>query len=132
MEIADRKYVSFITYRRTGAAVETPVWIAPLGDGTAGFTTEATSGKAKRLAHTPAVTLQPCDVRGRLTPGTQPVAATARVVTGAEADRVRDAIRRKYRLLGSLLFAAEKVRSLVTRRPHDSAAVIVTFDDAAA
>lgn len=128
MGIADEKYVSFITFRANGKGVETPVWIAPLGDGTAGFTTEATSGKAKRLANNPKVTLQPCDVRGRLKPGTQPVSATARVVTGAEADPVRAAILRKYRVIGTFLRIADKVRSLITRKPSESAAVIVTLD----
>ncbi len=128
MGIADEKYVSFITFRSNGKGVETPVWIAPLGDGTAGFTTEATSGKAKRLAKDPNVTLQPCDMRGRLKPGTQPVAATARVVTGAEADPVQNAIRRKYRLIGCVLRIADKVRTLITRKPSESAAVIITFD----
>ena len=128
MGIADEKYVSCITFRANGKGVETPVWIAALGDGTAGFTTEATSGKAKRLANDPRVTLQPCDMRGRLKPGTQPVAATARVVTGADAEPVRAAIRRKYWLFGTVLHLADRVRTLVTRKASNSAAVTITFD----
>lgn len=128
MEIADEKYVSFITFRKNGKGVETPVWIAPLGDGTAGFTTEATSGKAKRLAANPKVTLQPCDMRGRLRPGTQPVSATARVVTGAAAEPVRNAIRRKYRVIATFLGLAERVKLLVTKKESTAAAVIVTFE----
>lgn len=128
MGIADEKYVSFITFRANGKGVETPVWIAPLADGTAGFTTEATSGKAKRLAANPKVTLQPCDMRGRLKPGTQPVTATARVVTGPEADPVRAAIRRKYRVFGAVMRVADRVHQLITRKPSESVAVIVTFE----
>ena len=93
------KYISFVSTRKNGTPVATPVWIAPLpylGPHVFGFTIDANAGKAKRLAHTNAVTVQPCDVRGRISPGSQLVGGTAVVVSGAEAEEVRDAIANKY------------------------------------
>jgi PPOX class probable F420-dependent enzyme len=58
-------YVSLTTFRRTGAAVATPVWAAPDGDALVVWT-RADSGKVKRLRHTSRVTLAPCDFRGRV------------------------------------------------------------------
>ena len=55
--IATAKYVSFVSYRRNGTPVATPVWIAPVGN-EFGFTIDNTSGKAKRLAHTDKATVQ--------------------------------------------------------------------------
>ena len=97
--IRTAKYVSFVSIRKNGTPVATPVWVAPLpflGAQVFGFTIDAHSGKAKRLAHTSTVTVQPCDVRGRLVPGSQIVAGTAVVVSGDEAERVRNAIANKY------------------------------------
>ena len=52
------------TYRRNGEPVATPVSIA-VRDGGVYFVTSATSGKARRLAVRPDVTLAPSTVSGR-------------------------------------------------------------------
>ncbi len=62
---ASESYVSLATFRRTGKEVRTPVWIAGAGD-TFYVYTNRTSGKVKRIRHTPRVRLAPCDARGRL------------------------------------------------------------------
>ena len=54
------------TYRRSGEPVATPVSIA-VRDGGVFFVTSATSGKARRLAVRPDVTLAPSTVSGRAT-----------------------------------------------------------------
>jgi PPOX class probable F420-dependent enzyme len=61
-----------------------------------GFTIDADSGKAKRLAHTNSITVQPCDIRGRIVEGSPIVSGTAVVISGAEAEKVRDAVAHKY------------------------------------
>ena len=61
-----------------------------------GFTIDADSGKAKRLAHTNTVTVQPCDIRGRIFEGSAILQGTAIVISGIEAEKVRDSIARKY------------------------------------
>ena len=74
----------------------TPVWVVPLEDGGLGFWTGSGSGKAKRLAHTGRVTVQPCDVRGRVTDGTSPTDATTQPVTGADYEAIQQKVRAKY------------------------------------
>ncbi len=96
-EIDNAKYVSFVSFRKSGQAVATPVWIAPFEDGY-GFTIESTSGKAKRLAHTSRATIQACSFKGVITPGATVYNCEASLVMHKRAEEVRDAIARKYGL----------------------------------
>jgi PPOX class probable F420-dependent enzyme len=100
--------VLFTTFRRDGRAVSTPVWLVPMADGEFGFSTGAESGKAKRLRHTPRVTLQGCDRTGGDAHG--PVYdAEARLVTGTELTQLRAAITAKYGVMATALGVAESV-----------------------
>ena len=126
-EIAQHRYVLFSTFRKSGVAVKTAVWIAPLGDNEACFTVGGDSGKVKRLRNNPNATLQQCDVRGRVVPGTPVIEATARVVTGADCDPVNVAMRRKYRIQFRLLEWSSAITSKIKRQSDADAAVIVTF-----
>jgi PPOX class probable F420-dependent enzyme len=54
------------TYRDGGESVGTPLSIA-LANGKVYFVTASDSGKAKRLATTPRVTLAPCTLSGKVT-----------------------------------------------------------------
>src|SRR5579862_6499139 len=94
--LGDEKYVLLTTFKRDGTPVATPVWAVPLDGGSLGFWTSSGSGKAKRLAHTDRVTVQACDMKGRVKADSQPVAATARVVTGAEFDDIHSRVVAKY------------------------------------
>lgn len=97
MGIADEKYMSFTTYRRSGDPVSTPVWVVPLMDGRVGFWTSMGSGKTKRLTRDPRVVLQGSDARGRVKDGTSPVDGTAELVqSGAAFDEVQAKIAHKY------------------------------------
>ncbi len=96
-EIDNAKYVSFVSFRKSGQAVATPVWIAPFEDGY-GLTIESTSGKAKRLAHTSRATIQACSFKGVITPGATVYNCEASLVMRKRAEEVRDAIARKYGL----------------------------------
>jgi uncharacterized protein len=97
MAIADEKYVSVATFRRSGDAVATASWIVRLDDGRVGLWTSSAAGKAKRLRNNPRVTLQPSDARGRVRPGTDAVEGTAVLVTsGPEFDAIQAAVRAKY------------------------------------
>jgi PPOX class probable F420-dependent enzyme len=93
------KYISFVSTRKNGTPIATPVWVAPLphiGPNVFGFTIDANAGKAKRLAHTNTVSVQPCDIRGRIVEGSPIVSGTAVVISGVEAETVRDAVAHKY------------------------------------
>ncbi|MGI9579008.1 MAG: pyridoxamine 5'-phosphate oxidase family protein [Microthrixaceae bacterium] len=64
MSIGDEKYVSLTTFTKDGRPKPTPVWIATLGGGKIGFTTQADSWKSKRMRNTPSVLVQASDMRG--------------------------------------------------------------------
>ena len=72
------------TYRSSGEPVSTPVSIAVTG-GKAYFVTASDSGKARRLAGNPEVTLAPCTVSGKVTGDT--VAGRARLLDPEERRR---------------------------------------------
>jgi PPOX class probable F420-dependent enzyme len=96
MGLADERYMLLTTFRRDGTPVATPVWVTPYEGHSVAFWTSSGSGKAKRLAHTRRVTVQPSDGRGRVKPGTDPVEATARVVSGEELEAIRKQVIAKY------------------------------------
>ncbi len=126
MSIGDEKYVSFTTFRKNGDAKAAAVWIADLGDGTLGFTTDADSWKAKRLANDNRIQMQPCNSRGKVAAGDIVVDGTAVVVdSGADFDRVDAAIGKKYGYQRTLLQITNKLRSLIGKG-HDTAVVVVT------
>lgn len=126
--IASNKYVSFVTFRKSGAAVPSPVWITPLADGRAGFTTDLTTGKVKRLRNDSRVTLQACTMRGAIIDGSPIVEATAAVVTDGVFAEVRRAIRSKYGVMVSVIGLRDKVKSLFGKK-STVCAVVITFAD---
>ena len=128
MAIADEKYVLLTTLRKSGVGVQTPVWIVALPDGSAGFTTEIDSGKVKRVRNNPAVTLQPCNLRGKVTAGSEAVAAAAEVLLGPDARAVTKAIRRKSRVAILLLDVGTLVRKLLRRPEAEECAIRLRFD----
>jgi len=66
LETLDRhRYISLVTFRRSGEAVKTPVWFAKHGEKFYVFTA-AGSGKVKRLKNDQRIRAAPCGPRGRL------------------------------------------------------------------
>ncbi len=129
MEIAQERYVSLTTFRRSGEAVSTPVWIAPLADGRCGFTTGPDSGKVKRIRHDGRVELRPCSMRGEVAEGVAPVAAAATVVDGGTPAyaEVKRAISAKYGIQFKLLMVGAALKRLVGRGGAAEAAVVLTL-----
>jgi PPOX class probable F420-dependent enzyme len=113
----DEKCVLLTTFKRDGTGVSTPVWWVDMGDGTFGFWTSSASGKAKRLAHTSRVTVQPCNQRGGLKPGTSPEEATAWIVTGAEHEAIRQRVVAKYGFMTKVTKTLAKTVMLVRGKP---------------
>ncbi len=126
--LGDEKYLLLTTFRKGGAPVATPVWSVDLGDAKVGFWTSSGSGKAKRLAHTARVTVQPCDSRGRAKQGTEPIEATAKLVTGTELDAIRDKVKAKYGLMTKITKFLAKVAGIVKRKriPYGDRGVVIT------
>ena len=100
-EVGHASYVSFTSYRKDGTPVATPVWIAPDGEDLY-FFSDTGAFKVKRVRNNPAVTLQPCDVRGRVKEGAVLVTGQAEVLDHADSPRVRRIVNRKYWVMGTL------------------------------
>jgi PPOX class probable F420-dependent enzyme len=101
------RYVVLETYRADGTPVRTPMWFV-IHEGQVYMRTLATAGKIKRIARNPAARLAPCDLRGRpLGPWT---AARARIVTGEEALRASQMLRRRYGWRWVVLDTLSRVR----------------------
>ena len=61
--LESERFISLMTYRRSGDGVATPVWFAMDGSQIV-VGTFANAGKAKRLRHTEQVQIAPCNFRG--------------------------------------------------------------------
>jgi uncharacterized protein len=130
MHISTVKYAVMTTVRRSGQVVPTPVWVAPLADGTVGFTTNETSGKVKRLRNNPNVTLQECTMRGKVIEGSPIVIGTAAVVHGADHDRVHAAIKAKYGFMVTLIGIGDRIKKILGKGQTPTA-IIVTLAESA-
>ena len=103
----------------------TPVWAAQ--DGTELMVwTETDAGKVKRIRRNGAVTLAPCDMRGR--PKGEPVRGQARVLDAAATRRVRDLISKKYGFIGWLFIFVSRLR----RGEEGTIGLAITVDSASA
>jgi PPOX class probable F420-dependent enzyme len=104
------------TFRRNDAGVGTPVGISIVG-GKAYFTTWSTTGKIKRIANSPRVTLAACTRGGK--PLGPAVEGIARRLEGVEAADVRTMLgagaqRRLWELVYKLFMRAQPVTYEVT------------------
>ena len=103
------RFVPLTTFRRSGAGVPTPVWVAQDGDALV-VITPAESGKVKRLRNDPRVELQPCGRTGRVAPGAPVTTGRAGIVTDpAETARLTALFPRKYRVEYHVIMAVERV-----------------------
>jgi uncharacterized protein len=92
-EIHGQKYLSLATFRKSGAAVHTPIWFAEK-NGRLYFMTGTKLGKYKRIRNNPRVTIAPCTLRGKIIGPEFP--ATARILGPEEYQQVRRLINAKY------------------------------------
>lgn len=108
----NQKYMNIETFRKSGEGVPTPVWFVA-SNGELCFSTEAGSGKVKRLRRNPHVNIAPCKVNGELLGEWHP--ATARFMTDDEIKIVDKLYARKYglmKIIFSLLGSARKRESV--------------------
>jgi PPOX class probable F420-dependent enzyme len=129
MALSDEKYMLLTTFRRDGTPVSSPVWVVPLDGGSVGFYTSSESGKAKRLAHTAKVTVQPCDARGRPKAGSATVEGTARVVTGPELEAIRAKIVAKYGVMTKIAGFFNTIAGAIKRKrvPYADRGVVISL-----
>ena len=126
--ISDAKYVQLTTFTKDGRRKETPVWIADLGDGTVGFTTDDDTWKVKRIAHTPAVELVPSNMKGVPEAGAASVTGTAEVVSGDAYRRVESAVKAKYGVQYRAMDLLSKVTRRIKRQADAGVGIVVTLD----
>lgn len=120
--LADSRYISLVTYRKSGAPVATPVWSAEC-EGKLLVWTKTDTGKVRRLRNDVRVTVAPCTLRGRPLPDGESVTATARLMEGrSELMYVRRAMARKYGWQFRVWYALTALVRLGTR-PYTGIAV---------
>lgn len=124
--LAGERFVALTTFRRTGAAVATPVWIAGVGDALV-VTTPAASGKVKRLKNDARVQLQPCSRSGKVAPGAPTVEGSA-VILGPDTAHPEEAaaIRRKYGLEYRIIVAIEGISRRVRKQTSERLILRIT------
>jgi PPOX class probable F420-dependent enzyme len=92
-EIHDQHYISLATFRKSGAAVYTPIWFAE-DQGKLYFMTNSKLGKCKRIRNNPQARIAPCTIRGKIIGPEFP--ASVRILPPEEGIRIRGLINAKY------------------------------------
>lgn len=102
------QFVALTTFRKTGAPVSAPVWIASEGDGMV-LTSEASVGKVKRLRNDDHVTLQRCSRFGQVDPDAPLVHGRGAILGRPQLHPAATAaLRRKYGLQYTVIVVVER------------------------
>jgi PPOX class probable F420-dependent enzyme len=118
LALAEERFISLTTFRRSGEPVSTPVWVSRDGDALV-VLTPAGSGKVRRLRNDPRVEIQPCGRFGKVAEGVEPLRATAEVREGAaDVVRARATIRRTYPIESRLVLGIERLLERLRGRPR--------------
>ncbi|MFT5012759.1 MAG: PPOX class probable F420-dependent enzyme [Patiriisocius sp.] len=121
-DVAAATYVNLVTFRKTGAEVRTPVWIAPL-DGKHYVFSESKAGKVKRINNNPSVKIALCDMRGKLL-GTDWIDGQAAVITDTKLIKaVNGSFTQKY----GLIMRATNLLAQLSGRYHKRAMLEITL-----
>jgi hypothetical protein len=92
--LKDARYINLATFRRSGVAVETPVWFAEV-DGRYYVFSAGNAGKIKRLRNSSRARIAACDVRGKVL-GPWLDAQAVLVLDSTEIQRAHSALVQKY------------------------------------
>lgn len=104
-EIAGEKYISLVTFRKTGVPVPTPVWFGEQSDKLY-VMSRNDSGKYKRIRNNGRVKVAPCTIRGKVT-GPE-FDATARILPEEDWKQARKTVASKYWLMRISPFWSKK------------------------
>ena len=127
LPLADSRFVSLTTFRRSGEPVSTPVWVGR--DGTSLVVlTPADSGKVKRLRRDPRVEVRPCGRFGAVDDGVEPVSGTAELREHTDdVERARATIRATYPIESRLVLGIERLVERLRGRPRtERLALLIT------
>jgi uncharacterized protein len=112
--LRDATYIQLTTFRRNGVGVPTAVHVVLDGE-EAFFRTWNTTGKAKRLRHTPDVRVAPSTIRGR--PRGPALPARAYLLEGEESGRAARLLASKHPILhGRLIPWYHRRRGWITQQ----------------
>ena len=112
--LTNEKYINLTTFRKSGAAVATPLWFAEY-QGVLYTQTFPTAGKLKRIRHTARVTLMPCTLNGKaLGPA---IEGRARILTDEQEILLAETVLAlKYGLTRRIYFGALGVYGKLRRQ----------------
>ena len=117
LRLADERFVSLTTFRRSGQPVSTPVWVGRDGDALV-VLTPAGSGKVKRLRDDTRVEVRPCGRFGAVEDGAVPVEGTAELrEQDADVRNARAVIRRAYPVESRVVLGIERAVERLRGRP---------------
>lgn len=123
-DIGSEAFVSLTTFRRSGAPVSTPVWIARDGDELV-VITPSDSGKVKRIKNSNRVELRPCSRRGAVDENAVTVTGRARIVSGDAAERSTSVLKKKYGIEYRIVMLVELI---VARRRKPRVILAIATD----
>jgi hypothetical protein len=92
-QIKGENYINLETYRRSGIAVQTPVWFV-VNNYSIYVRTIENSGKVKRIRNNPRVRIVPCEVNGY--PKGEWISGIARIANANEMAQVDKLLDEKY------------------------------------
>ena len=125
LELQQARYVSLVTFRRSGKAVPTPVWAA-FDEGAFYIFSAGDAGKVKRLRNSNRARLAKCDARGGSL-GEYFEARAELIIDEADVTRALNALRGEY---GWQMWLADTGAKL-TGRMGKRAYIRVVLDEAA-
>ncbi|MGO4691742.1 PPOX class F420-dependent oxidoreductase [Glaciibacter sp. 2TAF33] len=107
--LADERFVSLTTFRKSGEPVSTPVWIARDGEDLI-VTTPRESGKVKRLRNDQRIEMRPCTRMGRVADDADTVAGIASIADDERSRRLLTSVfGRKYGLEYRIFMLIERL-----------------------
>jgi uncharacterized protein len=116
--LADERFISLTTFRRSGQPVSTPVWVSRDGEAIV-VLTPADSGKVKRLRHDPRVEIRPCGRFGKVSADAHPVAGIAELRENtADVERALARLRSAYPIESRVVLGIERLVERARRRPR--------------
>jgi PPOX class probable F420-dependent enzyme len=122
--LADEKFVSLTTFKKSGEKVSSAMWLARDGDALVVWT-PADSWKVKRIRRDSRVELTPCGRTGKVTAAAETTSGSATVdADPTETARVRGLIKAKYGVEFHVITLLERI---LARGSKDRVAVRITL-----
>ncbi|MDB5107105.1 MAG: pyridoxamine 5-phosphate oxidase-related FMN-binding [Candidatus Binatus sp.] len=115
-DLSGERYLSLATFRCSGVAVPTPLWIAAV-DGKLYAVTDGTSAKMKRLKANDRIRIAPCDAQGKVQ-GEWIDGHASRVEDSSLEERARASLARKYGWQFWLLSFFSRLFGRIERRAY--------------